>query len=288
MTCACGRPVHIKKRGLCQGCYLKWWASKDNTTRKPKPLSRTTAKRLEREHRRLNDPTWKRKGEIQKAEKLLRKVYAGRVKSPNPLTRICNIERKAIQQVAKDAPVIQGWRDGMTLEANAAQFNITRERVRQKLIRWGLPSKSPFKPVTNYRRLLTPDEKVSRRAARTARAVIEFWQKVDRSNPEGCWPWTGYTWPTNKNHPEYLLPRYSKGGHFGEKPTTYAYRVAYILGNGPIPEGMTVDHICFNPLCCNPAHLQILTRGANAARKDPRKKRGGELYKERQSRKAAA
>jgi hypothetical protein len=48
--------------------------------------------------------------------------------------------------------------------------------------------------------------------------------------------------------------------------TTPAYRVAHELAIGPIPEGMEVDHLCFNPGCCNPAHLEAVTPAENKRR----------------------
>ena len=43
-----------------------------------------------------------------------------------------------------------------------------------------------------------------------------------------------------------------------------AHRIAYAASNGPIPQGMTVDHLCFNPACVNPEHLRLLTNQENA------------------------
>jgi HNH endonuclease len=43
-----------------------------------------------------------------------------------------------------------------------------------------------------------------------------------------------------------------------------AHRVAFSLWVGPIPEGMTVDHICRNRKCQNPNHLRLLSNLDNA------------------------
>ena len=44
-----------------------------------------------------------------------------------------------------------------------------------------------------------------------------------------------------------------------------AHRVAWMKEHSPIPAGMTVDHVCFNPGCINVAHLRLLTAAENAA-----------------------
>lgn len=83
-------------------------------------------------------------------------------------------------------------------------------------------------------------------------AWTRFEAKFTRS--EGCWIWNG--------------SRYTNGyGSFyfngGPKP---AHRVAYTLLRGPIPDGMTIDHLCRTPLCVNPSHMEIVTRAENARR----------------------
>lgn len=42
-----------------------------------------------------------------------------------------------------------------------------------------------------------------------------------------------------------------------------AHRVAWEFINGPIPEGMFLDHRCANRGCINPAHLRIVTNAQN-------------------------
>lgn len=66
--------------------------------------------------------------------------------------------------------------------------------------------------------------------------------------PNGCLIWTGYI--DRKGY-----ARYSGLG---------AYRINYGLQVGPIPEGMTVDHLCFEPRCVEVTHLRLLTRLENA------------------------
>lgn len=42
-----------------------------------------------------------------------------------------------------------------------------------------------------------------------------------------------------------------------------AHRFAWELENGPIPEGLYLDHTCHNPPCCNVAHLRLATQKLN-------------------------
>lgn len=72
--------------------------------------------------------------------------------------------------------------------------------------------------------------------------------------PGPCWIWTGA-----KNPRGY--------GNIGFKGKTYkAHRFVYERLVGPIPEGMTLDHLCFNSLCVNPEHLEPCTNAENNRR----------------------
>lgn len=69
-----------------------------------------------------------------------------------------------------------------------------------------------------------------------------------------CWEYNGCT-----NNYGYCLIMVNR-------KLQYAHRLAYEYHNGAIPEGMTVDHLCFNRKCINPAHLRLLSPSDNAKR----------------------
>jgi hypothetical protein len=80
-----------------------------------------------------------------------------------------------------------------------------------------------------------------------------FWAKVNKT--ETCWLWTA--------------ARDRKGyGHFGltSRKTVLAHRYAYQALVGEIPQGLELDHLCRNPPCINPAHLEPVTSRINALR----------------------
>ena len=52
----------------------------------------------------------------------------------------------------------------------------------------------------------------------------------------------------------------SRVGVFGQEQ---AHRLAWILANGPIPDGLVIAHACDNKPCCNPAHLFLTTSKGN-------------------------
>lgn len=85
-----------------------------------------------------------------------------------------------------------------------------------------------------------------------------FWSKVDRRSTDECWAWLG-----SKTDRGYGLL-----GFFvdGARTTQRAHRVSYELNVGPIPEGLTIDHLCRNTSCVNPAHLEAVTMRENILR----------------------
>lgn len=84
------------------------------------------------------------------------------------------------------------------------------------------------------------------------RRRIEGRYTVDSES--GCWEWLG-----RRDREGRALMR--TGGK-----TVGAYRVSYENVNGPIPEGLEADHLCGNPGCVNPAHIEAVTHGENLRR----------------------
>jgi hypothetical protein len=80
-----------------------------------------------------------------------------------------------------------------------------------------------------------------------------FMAKV-RVDENGCWRWTA-----GHNRKGY--------GCFGMKRQNMgAHRAAYMLFVGPIPEGLTIDHLCRVRDCVNPAHLEAVPHVVNVRR----------------------
>ena len=55
----------------------------------------------------------------------------------------------------------------------------------------------------------------------------------------------------------------------GRSATTTAHRAAWTFHNGPIPDGLTVDHLCHARRCVRPDHLRLLSNRENGRRNHP-------------------
>ena len=66
--------------------------------------------------------------------------------------------------------------------------------------------------------------------------------------------------------------RRSKQGQYGQVSIArgtspwVAHRLAYVVWVGPIPPGYEVDHLCGNPLCWRPNHLEAVTAEEHSKR----------------------
>lgn len=91
-----------------------------------------------------------------------------------------------------------------------------------------------------------------------------FWKLVKRGGPDECWEWVGF--------------RHKKSGYGSWSPRHDerwgAHRVAWVLANGRLPDGMVCHH-CDNKPCCNPAHLYDGTAKTNAQDAKERGRLGG-------------
>jgi hypothetical protein len=79
-----------------------------------------------------------------------------------------------------------------------------------------------------------------------------FWKKVDKT--DDCWNWVG------------SISNHGYGRININKKVCFAHRVAYEMSVGEIPEGLVIDHLCRNPRCVNPRHLEPVSQGENIRR----------------------
>jgi hypothetical protein len=81
-----------------------------------------------------------------------------------------------------------------------------------------------------------------------------LWPRIQKAGPDDCWLWLGGL---------------SKAGYgqIGQgTKVNYVHRITWELENGPIPEGLTIDHLCRNRACANPRHMEPVTKGENTKR----------------------
>lgn len=91
---------------------------------------------------------------------------------------------------------------------------------------------------------------------------FDFWSRVDVRAPEECWF-------MRRHRPDYRpvihIPTRITG--IGSNVTFLASRASAALHRGRlVPNHLVVDHLCGNPPCVNPHHLDVVTQRTNLAR----------------------
>jgi hypothetical protein len=96
------------------------------------------------------------------------------------------------------------------------------------------------------------------------RLPARFWAKVNEQGPwplvygapGQCWLWTAAVSSRG----------YGCIGFGPDTRTTSTHRLAYEALVGPIPEGLTIDHLCRVKRCVNPTHFEVVTAVENRQR----------------------
>lgn len=84
-------------------------------------------------------------------------------------------------------------------------------------------------------------------------AFARFMPKVKVT--EGCWNWTAAT--NEKGYGVFRLRA---------RRNQLAHGASYEHFVGPVPDGLVLDHLCENPRCVRPDHLEPVTNAENRRR----------------------
>jgi hypothetical protein len=113
-------------------------------------------------------------------------------------------------------------------------------------------------PDYEARRWTTPSEKHPGRSQKgkfiRGKTTREKFLEKTLLRGKGCWEWLG----------SKCINGYGRMRVDGK--LVQAHRLAYELFVGPAPANLTADHLCRNPSCVNPEHIEFVTIRDNTLR----------------------
>jgi hypothetical protein len=83
----------------------------------------------------------------------------------------------------------------------------------------------------------------------------KLFDRLSIAGVDQCWEWKGA-----------ISQGYGKMVHPVTGKDVLVHRVAWEHWRGPIPQGLTIDHLCCNTSCSNPRHLEVVTQKENVLR----------------------
>lgn len=92
----------------------------------------------------------------------------------------------------------------------------------------------------------------------TERELIRFWSHVEYRGIDDCWECN--LTPDRNGYCLFWIGKVGVGRQYR------AHRIAWMELRGEIPSGLVLDHLCRNPKCINPAHLEPVTQRENLLR----------------------
>jgi hypothetical protein len=121
------------------------------------------------------------------------------------------------------------------------------------LCQCGCGRPAPIAPDTNRSKGWVKGEALPRVAGHHNRKALRYLVQ-DCGYKTPCWVWQLTRHPFG----------YGQTQHEGQMQP--AHRIYYERAKGPIPRGLVLDHLCRNPPCVNPDHLEPVTRQENVRR----------------------
>jgi hypothetical protein len=91
------------------------------------------------------------------------------------------------------------------------------------------------------------------------RTDLLLFERVRFDSKSGCWNWMKSL--DRRGYAKFWITDLE-----GNRRCAQVHRVAYEIFRGKIPEGLVIDHLCRNPRCINPWHMEAVTTSTNLRR----------------------